>query len=149
LPIPPHKRPSAIADFALKKQPASEPVPEYGQMNPAWRISRLEMREPFGWHEVDEATLHEIREKLRWFESMTINQIFVVSRKLNHPVALDKLCTEARKRLAELRLDDLDELHTLHLSGVKRVWGILSGNVLSLLWWDPNHQVCPSIKRHT
>ncbi len=107
------------------------------------------MREPFGWHEVDEPTLHEIRQKLKWFESMTINQIFVESKHVNHSVTRDKLCAEARKRLIELKLDDQDELHSLHLSGVKRVWGILSENVLTLLWWDPNHQVCPSYKKHT
>ena len=60
-----------------------------------------------------------------------------------------KLCSHAQKRLVEMKLDDVDEVHSLRLSGVHRVWGILTENVLTLLWWDPNHEVCPSLKKHT
>lgn len=107
------------------------------------------MCDPFGWHIVDESTLDGIRTKLGFFESMTINQIFVEGRHINHSVQRDKLCPEAQKRLKELRLDDIDELHSLHLTGKQRVWGILSENVIALLWWDPEHKICPSPLKHT
>lgn len=124
-------------------------MPDWLSMKPAWRISRLEMRDPFGWHRIDEEALNGIREKLRWFESMTLREIFIIGKHLNHSVTRDKLCPDAQRRLADLRMDDIEELHTLHLTGTKRVWGILSENVISLLWWDPDHQVCPSLKKHT
>lgn len=146
--LPPHKRPSALKEPSIRKQPVAGPVPQWGQMRPAWRISRLEMCDPFGWHLVDETTLDMIRKKLQAFESMTINQLFVEARYLNHSVSRDKLCPDARKRLTELRLE-CDELHSLHLTGAKRVWGILSENVITLLWWDPDHKVCPAPKKHT
>jgi hypothetical protein len=149
MPFPPHKRPSALKEPIFSKQPFSSSIPQWGKMKLAWRISRLEMQDPFGWHEVDEEALGEIRNKLKWFESMTVNQVFVESKHINHSVPRDKLCSEARKRLGELRLDDVDELHSLHLSGTKRVWGILTENILTLLWWDPDHEVCPSYKKHT
>jgi len=38
-----------------------------------------------------------------------------------------------------------DALVSLRLSGKERVWGILQENALLLLWWDPGHEICPSI----
>lgn len=106
----------------------------------------MEMCDPFGWHQVDGESLLEIREKLRCFESMTFGEIL---GRNNHLVGVSSLCKRAQDRLEELRLDDIDELLSLHLTGLKRVWGILEHNVVILLWWDPNHEICPSLKKHT
>ena len=67
----------------------------------------------------------------------------------SHPVALNDLDKTARDRLAELNLDDIDHLYSLRLSGTERVWGILDRSILKVLWWDPDHQVCPAAKKHT
>jgi hypothetical protein len=115
------------------------------RLRPAWRIGALEMVDPFGWHVLNEVTLHEIREKLRNFESMTLSEL-VGPKKSSHMVDVDQLCKDARDRLAELHLDDIEQLLSLRLTGRKRVWGILEHNVVILLWWDPNHLVCPGIK---
>lgn len=109
----------------------------------------MEFRDPFGWHTVDEKTLHDIRGKLAAFETRTLNEIFIASKKQNHAVPVKGLCSDAQKRLEELRLLDVDEVYCLHLSGTERVWGFLIQNVLNLLWWDPEHCVCPSEKKHT
>jgi len=70
-------------------------------------------------------------------------------KKKYHPIRVDKLATEARKRLEELRQDDVDVLWSLRVQGKPRIWGIREGRVLKLLWWDPNHEVCPSKLKHT
>lgn len=145
---PKHKRPSLIEEPKPSKTPKAIGI-DIWSLNPAWRIKILEMQNPFGWHEIDEATLHYIRQKLSDFERMTLNEIFVVAKKQNHPVPVKGLCPEAQKRLEELKLFDVDEVYCLHLSGKERVWGIRDLNVLILLWWDPNHEVCPSEKKHT
>ena len=80
---------------------------------------------------------------------MTIHEIFVVGKRSNHSVPVEQLCSQAKKRLEELRLLDLEELHSLRLSGEERIWGILTQNVITLLWWDPNHEVCPSELKNT
>lgn len=112
-------------------------------MNPAWRFNMLELCDPFGWHTLDEAGLRYIREKLAHYESMTMNEIFVTGKKYNHAVSVQDLCGEARGRLWELNLEHLEQIHRLRLSGAERVWGIRELNVLNLLWWDPDHLVCP------
>lgn len=144
-----HKRPSLLTQPHPQKIASSKEQPDWWSFNIAWRISRMEMCDPFGWHELDAQMLHYIREKLSNFESMTLNEIFVKHRKQNHGVPIKGLRREAIRRLADLRLDDIDELYTLHLSGKERIWGILNHNVLTLLWWDPTHQACPSEKKHT
>lgn len=119
------------------------------RLNPAWRVSLMEMASPFGWHDIGAGKLLEVRAKLRDFESMTWHEILVAARDRNHAVVIEKLCKEARDRLEEIGQSDIDELVSLRLSGPERVWGIRSGNVFRVLWWDPAHAVCPSPKKHT
>lgn len=64
-------------------------------------------------------------------------------------VKLDGLCTEAARRLLDLRYDDLDELWEFRVSGKERVWGARIGMTVDIIWWDPRHEVCPSSKKHT
>lgn len=124
-------------------------VVDWWKLYPAWRISRLELQDPYGWHLLNEPTLHRIRERLANLEEMSLHEIFTVGHKQNHSVTIDQVCPEARKRLEELKLSDVDVLYSLRISGRERVWGILIDNILTLLWWDPNHEVCPSEKKHT
>jgi len=122
---------------------------DYYQKKPAWRISKMEFSAPFGWHILDANGIASILEKLANFETMTWREILLDAKKQNHNVSVDKLIKEAQDRLTEISLDDLDELTSLHLTGKGRVWGIIDQGVMNLLWWDPEHQVCPSHKKHT
>lgn len=61
----------------------------------------------------------------------------------------ENLCTEARRRLVDIAQDDADGLYELRLSGTERVWGHRIEDVCHLVWWDPDHTVCPSTLRNT
>lgn len=122
---------------------------EFYDSSPSWRASKLQMVEPYGWHELDISTLYGIHQKLSQFESMSWKDILVKSRTSNHLVSIDKLCKPARDRLTAMALDDVDEILSLRLSGKERVWGILDRGTVNLLWWDPNHEICPSTLKHT
>lgn len=70
----------------------------------------------------------------------------------SHPVKCKDLSKKAQKRLEEIGQDDVAELFSLRLTGIKRIYGIRSGRALKLLWYDRNHNdeksaVCPSSKR--
>ena len=67
----------------------------------------------------------------------------------HHEIPKNKLHPEALKRLTEIKQDDIDMLVSLHLSGTQIIWGIRKHNILRILWWDPDHKVCPSLKKHT
>ncbi len=109
----------------------------------------MEFVDPYGWHELDAAKLNFIRQKLANFETMTWGEILINAKKHHHTVATADLCAQARKRLTELKLDDVDGLVSLKLSGTNRIWGMFSAGVLTLLWWDPDHEICPSTLKHT
>ncbi len=90
----------------------------------------------------------DLFQKLRWYETMTWGEI-LKDKKHNHSVPLDHLAKAAQDRLKAMRLDDIDEVFRLRLTGKQRVWGIRDRNVLNLLWWDPEHEICPSTLRNT
>lgn len=105
----------------------------------------MELVDPFGWHRVDGTTLQYIRGKLAQFETMTWSEILVSAKKQNHAIEVPSLCREARQRLDERKLL-LDQVVSLRLSARERVFGYLENGVLVLLWWDPAHQICPSLR---
>ena len=107
------------------------------------------MSDPFGWHEITKAKVQDIRVRLSSFESMTWNQILVEGKTRHHSIEVWKLCKEAQERLRIIGLGDAEEVVSLGLSGRERIWGIRQGVALLVLWWDPEHQICPSLLKHT
>lgn len=142
-----HKQASILKQVETSKVPRTITDPEqYMNQSPAWRIAMLEMQEPFGWHQVGEPILNRIRDRLKSFESMTWHQIF---GNENHFIPVADICKDAQKRLAHLKQDDIDQVVSLRITGKQRVYGIWEAGVLRLLWWDPDHKICPSPKKHT
>jgi hypothetical protein len=104
---------------------------------------------PWSWKTLPPEKLREILEKLAGWEKKTWGQVHGDAHDSQHSVDLARLIKPARDRLRELDLDDLDSLFRFRLSGEERLWGVPLDNVFYVLWWDPNHEVCPSKKRHT
>ena len=71
------------------------------------------------------------------------------AKKQNHNVSVDDLVKEAQDRLTEIFSEQLDELTSLHLTDKGRFLGKINEGVKDLLWWDAEHRVCPSHKKHT
>lgn len=90
-------------------------------------------------------SIKDLVEKLKAAESMTWQEH--VSSGRSHNVERHKLCSEARRRIRDLDLDDVEMFFSLRLTGKERIWGIRSGGVLRVMWWDPEHVICPSPKR--
>ena len=112
-----------------------------------WRFSSVDKAGPFGWDKLnDPAEYKSVMEKLHQFETMEQNAIYGGG---SHPVPLSRLCNDAQKRLKAIKHDDVDQLMSFRLSGRQRVWCRMNNNIMSVLWWDPDHQVCPSTKKHT
>jgi hypothetical protein len=110
----------------------------------------MECRDDFGgWHNLTGDQLHQIRERLCQFEQRTWHEILIGSKHQNHTVRVDKLVPKAAQRLRDLKLDDTDELVSLRLSGLQRIYGIRDQATLLLLWWDPKHEIYSVPKKHT
>ncbi|WP_455284435.1 hypothetical protein [Cupriavidus necator] len=88
----------------------------------------------------------EILQKLHNFDSMAWADI---EGEDHHAIEVGRLSKDARKRLEEIKQDDVAEVFSFHFSGKRRIFGIRDRNAVKLLWWDPEHAVCPSKLRNT
>lgn len=129
----PHKVASAASNFS------------HHNLRPSWRVASLELVDPYGWHRLSAEKLLDIRQKLAHFETMRWSELLVQAKKRNHSIKISEISPEARDRLDLIGIA-LDEVVSLRLSGKERVFGYLENGVLELLWWDPDHQVCPSLR---
>ena len=130
-----------------KKIKIASPPPEYKGGILAWRFNAVDKGGPFAWSNLTCSDMHKnVIENLADFETM--DQVALQERGC-HDIAIGNLCEKARERLLELNLDDLDDLFSLRLDGKKRVFCIRRPTYMRVLWWDPEHAVCPSKKKHT
>lgn len=121
----------------------------------AWGLGKIDIDGSWGWNNIEITKWWtDILPKLKNFETMTWGQVISASGGKstgsgtnNHNIPVDKIIKKARDRLEEIHLDDIDEVFSLRLSGDERIYGILEGNILKVVWYDPNHEICPSTKR--
>lgn len=128
---------------------------------PTWRFQLIDMESPFfnvrrykrgGRIYV---IYEEILRKLKSFESMTWQEIDQQSRgnghSSNHFIPVEDLSKEAKRRLNELQQDDIDQVYSISIGGKRRLIGIFDGvgSSFDVIWYDPDHKVCPSRKKHT
>jgi len=128
-----------------KKKPRQSKDPEsFMSCHPAWQFRSLDIN----CSEIDSNTIFdEILPKIQNYESMFWKEILDSSR--DHFIKVERIIQRAKDRLVELQQEDIDSLVSLHIDGTKRIWGIIDGNIMKILWWDPNHEICPSNKKHT
>lgn len=66
-------------------------------------------------------------------------------KKLHHPMPAESLSAEAKNRLHELKLGDIEEVFRFRLGSDIRLWAVFLGHMhrCYLLWWDRGHRVYP------
>jgi hypothetical protein len=140
------KTPSFVgASPSTAKHPRFEPTTgKTGR--PVWKIGQADFGSPWCPSKMQKDILLEIIDKLKNFERTTWLEI---EKGGSHFIPVNKIVGDAQRRLQHLRLDDTSDLFSLRLSSLERLWGLRSNDVFSVLWWDPNHQVCPAPKRYT
>jgi hypothetical protein len=126
---------------ASGKQPRAEEPKEFFDLRPAWRIGRMAMCDPFGWHELDKSKINQIHSRLAQLENLTWKEVLIQNNHWNHTIPIGSLSKDARARLTSLRLDDLDEVISIRLTHDERIWGFKFDGALTLLWYDPTHDV--------
>lgn len=137
----------SITDSVAKKRPQIGASNKEERPLVAWRFSTHDKGGRWAWTNLNNpGEYKETIEKLHSFETMDLTTI---NKAGSHRVELARLSKEARKRLEKIRQDDVDYLMSFRLSGKKRIWCIADINIMKILWWDPDHTVCPAPKRHT
>jgi hypothetical protein len=141
------KKPKAQFNPVTKKEPRAGADPSSSQRElPTWRFRIVDTGGPWCWSAMGTLTARRVLKRLQDFESMKWGEILGAD---HHAIPAERLIQKARDRLAEIKQDDADEVISLHVTGKERVYGIRDGSALKLLWWDPEHEICPSEKKHT
>lgn len=139
------KRTSVVSRPALSKQVPPPRLPTVDHV--AFRFGRLDHDGPWPLCGIETSAHRRVLETLGHIGASTFEEL--AGKNGNKGIPISNLGPKARRRLGELRLDDYEEVWEMRINGKERVWGLRDGSVMMLLWWDPNHQVCPSQKRHT
>jgi len=141
------KKPIVPDNLLTPKIPHYLGPPELENRYLAWRFSNADLDGPFkcGNFTLDEFT--QLWERLRAFEKMNIAQLRQAGSF--HRTPTPNLSQKAKKRLQEILLDDIDVLYSFHITGPCRLWCMKHENILSILWWDKNHEVYLTPQRHT
>ena len=143
----PTKQPTIGAAPNPLKRPAPTPIETNGACL-VFGLQFLDSHSPWALHHADANHIALIAEKCKSFESMTPEEVFATHTG-NKFCGFDSFCQEAYDRLHKLELDDYGGLWELRLGGTQRLWGLRSGHIFYVVWWDPEHLVCPSVLRNT
>lgn len=60
-----------------------------------------------------------------------------------HTLSPNEISKEARRRLEQIKLDDIDTIYSFRIQKPERLWCWRLENLMVVLWWDPTHQVYP------
>lgn len=115
-----------------------------------WKFHRMVLNDNYKWNWYqfyDQNKLIEVFQKLGEIEKNTFNE--VCQNPNHHPIQIIDLGIEAQRELERLKIIDHESVFSFRLEGKLRVFCLFSANVMSLLWLDLNHEVFPSVKRHT
>ena len=139
------KIPKAFISPIESKTPKAGAFPT-DRHQPEFKAEQMDRDGQWGWDHFHPSQIQEVFQKIFEYQKLSWQDL---RNNGSHFVDREGLCSEAQKRLTQLQKEDLDQLFSLRLTGRKRIWGIKEGNILWLLWWDPNHEVCLSHKKHT
>ena len=140
------KKTSRISqDISERRKTVRKPITDTSRCV-CWQFSLMDLSGPFSCSDINPDEWLVILSLMRSWETMTWIEI---EGRRNHSISIQSLSDLARKRLLHIQLDDIDEVFSLHIDGKKRLFGIRDRNIFKVLWWDREHKVCPSTKKHT
>lgn len=114
-----------------------------------WRFGNVDHDGEWGLDTIPSDDVVDLVKKLGSFETMKIKDLFAAGSQHGKHYDPAEMPSGAQKRLAELRRDDETQISRVRLSGRKRLYGFMREHVFYAVWWDPKHQVWPSMKRNT
>jgi hypothetical protein len=138
------KNPISSHRIESRKEPKEAERVEFLNMKASWRINKIQMVDPYGWHGLNIEDINHIKERLSNFETMTWNEIFVQSKKHNHSIPVEDFRCEHARRWMKSNMPDQLELWTLRFNGPERVWGIFAEGAYQVIFWDPEHRIYPT-----
>lgn len=112
---------------------------------PSWRFFMMD-DEYEKWSPTKNGLLQEKNlQKLKNFERQSWSEIL---GRNSHEVDPINFCKEAINRLKEIKIDQ-DSFVSIRFEGKTRLYGYVISGVYHIIWFDPEHEIYPSHKKHT
>ena len=154
------KTPKIKAEPNVSKIPRNSEEPANYKRHPiSWQLGSIDSESNWGIQIFNsERTCNlfwtDIYPKIKHFEAKTWHEIEKErtgsrGKSKHHSVNISDIIPDAQKRLEDLKLDDIDSLFSMRLTGEQRIWGIRNFSYMQVLWFDLKHEICPSKKKHT
>ena len=129
----------------------------YDHLPICWHLGKIDWDSPWGIGACENLDFRQlIDETISNWETMTWAELYQASGgrrqgNNNHPILVSKLSSVAKKRLKDIKEDDIETIVSLRINSRERLYGIRAGQVCQILWYDPWHDnskkaVCPSTK---
>ncbi len=116
------------------------------------RLTTIDVGGPWCLTNIDPAHFRDLLPRLKSFEQMQKKEVFTPGSTVGLVYDVEKIPNpRALQRLAELQFDDQTEIARLEITGRRRLYGFISDGSPDFwaLWWDPEHEIWPSVKKHT
>lgn len=139
---------------AVKKTVSSEPYSTDG-MNVVWCFDMIDRSGKYAFDLERKEFQHKaFMQKMIDYSNMTWNDIKRQThdngKSKHHFLSIDILSKEAIDRIKERNLEDYaDSIFSFALQNKLRIVGIRKDEHFHILWYDPEHEICPSRKKHT
>jgi len=104
------KVPNSSLEINETKVPREAARVDYFHLKASWRIKKIQIVEPYSFHQVTQAEMDRLRDRLSSFETMTWNDIFITAKKHNHSIPVHELCCEDARRWMRNNMPDQLEL---------------------------------------
>lgn len=135
------KRPLAAAPVAPSKKPAAVRDPNIIKNQPiSWGFGWLDWEGEHGWRTFDVKLTEKLHDELTKFEGRTFFELEKANQIKDIPV--EHLRRGPKKRLKDLRLEEVEVLWELRMPKKWRAWGLVEKAIFYFLWWDEKETVC-------
>lgn len=135
----------------LKKAAVTPPVGSRLRLRMAWTDERGDIHGSWSWGqrrdwtgEIWDNTLLPFLKGCECHTWAELERMTSGDDKRHKAYEISAICREAQNRLEEIELEDLDEVFRFRLTGRSRFYGFRIREFFFALWWDPEHQICPS-----
>ncbi|MCW4458205.1 hypothetical protein [Microbacterium sp. MPKO10] len=114
-----------------------------------WRFSDVDRDGEWDPAAVSPKQMADLLAKMANYESMKLREIFASGSQHGKKYVVDEMPPKVKKRLVDIERDDETELVRLRCGSKPRLYGFLREHIFHILWWDAEHKVYPSKKKHT